>query len=193
MRHFRRRWAIGGIVLFAVAGAATVALASNFYSTAVGGSPANNVSLANNSSHLVRFASVQAAQKASTLDRMSAAYNTPTDITMTETTSTTADDVVVFDFTYGLNGAVAWVVCPDAAFESGSDPNRWCFGQELRYNLTYADYYDTSGERAWIACHELGHTIGLNHVGTTNSCLRLNYNGTTLLSPHDVSHVNSNY
>lgn len=193
MRPNRRLWITIGASLAFVFGASAVAIASNFASTAVGGTPPNNVNLANNATHLVYFGAVGAQLKSATLGRMSSAYTAATDVTMSETTSSTNYDVRVLDNSYGLNGAAAWVVCPPAAIEGGTDPSRWCFGQDLRYNLSYPNYYDTASERSWLACHELGHTIGLKHTTASNSCLRETHNGTTLLSSHDISHVNSNY
>lgn len=38
----------------------------------------------------------------------------------------------------GLDGITAWVVCPsDNTGQGGSNPNRWCRGQDLNFNVYY--------------------------------------------------------
>lgn len=67
--------------------------------------------------------------------------------------------------------ALAWTRCVGAAGTSGmtyggSDANhtRWCRPQRLYYNTYYAaGYFPSDNPKRYIACHELGHTIGLRH------------------------------
>ena len=43
--------------------------------------------------------------------------------------------------------------------------DRWCQRQELHFNLnsSIAVYFADDGSRDHVACHELGHTLGLPH------------------------------
>lgn len=60
----------------------------------------------------------------------------------------------------------------------GSDANhtRLCYPQLFEYNLTYeAGFFSTDNAKRYIACHELGHTIGLQHPAageTTVTCMK---------------------
>lgn len=67
--------------------------------------------------------------------------------------------------------ALAWTQCMGAPGTSGmqyggSDAThtRWCRPQRLYYNTYYeAGYFPLDNPKRYIACHELGHTIGLRH------------------------------
>lgn len=66
----------------------------------------------------------------------------------------------------GANGALAWTQCASGATYGGSDAlhTRWCRPQRFYYNTYYeAGYFPTDNAKRYIACHELGHTIGLQH------------------------------
>ncbi|HYN63885.1 MAG TPA: hypothetical protein VES36_04715 [Candidatus Limnocylindrales bacterium] len=81
---------------------------------------------------------------------------------------TAVTDVIVFAGDYGENGAAGWVFCPaDAPHGVNPKGDRWCQRQELHFNLNprYAAYFADRGSRDYMACHELGHTIGLRHWG----------------------------
>jgi hypothetical protein len=62
--------------------------------------------------------------------------------------------------------ALAWTKCDSPATYGGSNANhtRWCRPQLFVWNTRWeADYYPTSDNKRYVACHELGHTIGLQH------------------------------
>lgn len=120
---------------------------------------------------------------------------------------------------------VAWVDCPASntgvGYYNSNDPTtRWCRGQIIMFNwtgvLTLADMgqVDISpggGDRglplddfsAYIACHELSHTVGLKHNTNTWTCTNYEYAGLTMdgfndgfapyLNSHDRVHINSRY
>ena len=48
--------------------------------------------------------------------------------------------------------------------------NRWCRGQIARFNAIFAPGYNQLA-RDWIACHELGHTVGLRHIVNNATCM----------------------
>jgi hypothetical protein len=58
-------------------------------------------------------------------------------------------------------------------------------------NRTYADAYSMTWKKH-IACHELGHLLGLAHTSSTSSCLGPNWNSHTLDSSEKAL-VNSLY
>ncbi len=80
-------------------------------------------------------------------------------------------DVWIGDYDYGLNGARAWVACQPLGAskpryaEDGSRANgtAWCFGQQVRFNEAYIGSTPNYWLRQHYACHELGHTVGMNH------------------------------
>ena len=47
--------------------------------------------------------------------------------------------------------------------------------------------------KAHLACHELGHAVGLSHISSGNSCLRDNSTSYTVLDWHDDGDINANY
>ncbi|HEX5040515.1 MAG TPA: matrixin family metalloprotease [Candidatus Limnocylindria bacterium] len=100
--------------------------------------------------------------------------------------------MIAADSTYGFNGAAGWVDCPASAPQGGANPDHWCQQQWMRFNLTYTTYFDDTASRNSTACHELGHTLGLNHgPATTGSCMTANTpNGSTTIDAHDVAHIN---
>lgn len=81
-----------------------------------------------------------------------------------------------------------WASCRDGS-RSGRDPNATCFYQVVRINT------DTSPPRVRIACHELGHTVGLRHTDENASCMKQTGAGgrSEVLSRHDRDHINGHY
>lgn len=77
----------------------------------------------------------------------------------------------------------------------------WCRPQLVYINQAHEGTYDTATKRLAVACHELGHTMGLRHrqvAGSTGlSCMRTPPNdGSTWYSVptgHDISYLNAFY
>lgn len=173
-----------------------------------GYSTLNCTSLANNSYHSVKFNNL-GNQIANLDDNMEWVINNvydPTDLVAYRDESDLYPDVVVADADFDDMGFIAWVVCDSENTGTGgsrSGGTGWCRGQRLRYNSFYSGYYDTYQERRHVACHELGHTVGLTHPsgehvsdnGTT--CMgnndQANYTHFLLNSHEESSHINSNY
>lgn len=97
-------------------------------------------------------------------------------------------DVCVFDFDYGDNNLYGWNAC--AGSYSGTHPNMVCELNYTRINLHYAP------PAMRIACHELGHSVGLRHTIDSASCMRPTSLGGTssrLSNPHDYNHIADAY
>lgn len=128
----------------------------------------------------------------------------PTDLAVTVAAELTSDtDVIAYSQDYGDIGAAAWVYCPSESPQGlNSEGDRWCRMQELHFNLNsrFAAFFEDDGSRDHVACHELGHTVGLRHWGnppesvgpSAATCMNANTpNGPTELHPIDVDHINA--
>ncbi|MDX1468226.1 MAG: hypothetical protein R3258_02690 [Acidimicrobiia bacterium] len=128
----------------------------------------------------------------------------PTDLVAYRTWSDPYPDVIVYDHdVYGNNGAVAWVDCPaNNTGIGGLGASRWCRGQILRYNAFYEPFWvDETWARAGLACHELGHTVGLREdTHETSGCMAAGAKDSPdgwyydpWLHQHSKDHINANY
>ena len=101
----------------------------------------------------------------------------------------TANRICTFDYDYGNNGFFGWTACVSGT-SSGTNPNRTCGRQFVRFNLNYSP---PSVSR--LVCHELGHTVGLRHGDETNSCMFDPITGSTssTLTSHDRAHIDGRY
>lgn len=118
---------------------------------------------------------------------------------------TSATDAIVFATDYGPNGAAGWVNCPpDAPQGTNQRGHRWCQRQEIHFNLNprYAPYFADDGSRDYMACHEIGHTLGLRHWGNppntdgpaAATCLQADTpDGPTSLHALDRRHLDAYY
>jgi hypothetical protein len=168
------------------------------------GSPPRSTSGGGGRLHLVagdgsRRGDLAAALRASMADD----YDAPTKLHLIEQPRVTAlTDVIAFSGDYGENGAAGWVYCPsDAPQGTNRNDHRWCRHQELHlnFNARYGLFFDDEASRGHVACHELGHTLGLRHWGNPPetdgpvgaTCMNANTpNGPASLHRTDIDHLN---
>ncbi len=115
----------------------------------------------------------------------------PTDLEVTIYVPTSCPDasydLCVYDSNYGDNGYNGWNACAGTA--SGAHPNQLCSLDWVKIN----QHYSPPAKR--IACHEMGHSIGLRHTGEHASCMMRSADGGTseVLSGHDKGWINGKY
>jgi hypothetical protein len=166
--------------------------------------PPRCTSVANDLRHRVFFDGTLTEGLASSLrDTIAEDYDATDLIASVATELTDATDVIAFSQDYGDVGAAAWVYCPtDAPQGVNSEGDRWCRGQELNFNLNarYAAFFQDDGSRDHVACHELGHTVGLRHWGnppesagpSAATCMNANTpNGPPNLHQIDIDHIDA--
>jgi hypothetical protein len=169
-----------------------------------GVAPPRCTSVGDSPRHYVAFDdSLTEALRVAVRDTMVEDYG-PTDLVMIEQAEPNGmTDVIAYSSDYGENGAAGWVYCPRASAQ-GANPagDRWCRAQELHFNLNprYAIYLGDDASRAYVACHELGHTVGLRHWGNppdsnppvAATCMNADTpDGPTELHPDDVARINA--
>ncbi|HEX6140895.1 MAG TPA: hypothetical protein VF013_10630 [Candidatus Limnocylindria bacterium] len=118
---------------------------------------------------------------------------------------TDATDAIAYASDAGQNGAAGWVYCPpDAPQGLNGFGHRWCRHQEIHFNLNsrYHAFFADGASRLSLACHEMGHTIGLRHWGNpprsmgpaARTCMQPDVpDGPTDLDRRDRDHIDAYY
>lgn len=121
-------------------------------------------------------------------------YDAVRDVTAVEWSIPDAD-AVMKEGNYGSIGWWAYTACESTATPTGVDPRVWCYPQKVVFNLTHPDNWDAGPTgRSAVACHELGHTLGLRHaISTESSCLRQKQTIYTTITQHDQDMLNGLY
>jgi hypothetical protein len=157
--------------------------------------PASGVWLQSNSTYSVRLVAMTSTYSTGAKKALDEEYN-PTHLNVNRVdrsescqsaASDTYWDVCVFDNNYGDNGVNGWNDCVGST--SGAHPNQTCEHQYTRIN----QYFSPPAKR--VACHELGHSVGLQHTGNADSCLMRTLDGGTSshLSDEDIGHLDGAY
>jgi hypothetical protein len=213
MRDVRVRTLVAALGIL-LGGAALTPVAANHGGPSVGSllscdrpvDPPRCVSVGNDRFHYVYIDASVPAALAESVRHAIAEYDTTTDLVVIEQASLTpVTDVIVYAGDYGVNGAAGWVNCPPAARQgTNRHGHRWCQGQELYFNLNarYGGYFGDVASRDYMACHEMGHTVGLRHWGNpprsewpaAPTCMQPDEpNGPTTLDIHDRDHLDAYY
>lgn len=176
---------IFGIVLMSSA----IAYAGNFGSSGssgVGGTT-NGVWRTNNNNYVIAERNLTPAV-ATAINNIESVYDA-TDLNYTDVVSNSCSDALrdtcAYDSHYGNNGFIGWNSCWGTV--SGSHPNQQCSVTWVRFNLTY------SANRTSSACHEVGHSIGLRHRASVDTCMNVPSSVKQSLGAHDVDHINLFY
>lgn len=146
--------------------------------------------VADDGSHTIYNFNLNAGWQSATAYAITSVYDPLPQITALWTTGSD-DDVYAYNANYGLTGIWAWTQCVSGATYGGTDPSRWCKPQWLDYNTSYAQ---TASQAQAISCHEMGHTLGLQHSNeSSGSCMIKNQRTINILSAHDKSMIAGHY
>ncbi len=112
----------------------------------------------------------------------------PTDLRVPKVDTHGASDVAAYQDDYGDTKWFGIVDCIDYVNDNV------CSHWHLHVNSSYGPY--TRHQRRVLACHEFGHTVGLQHVNDDDSCM--DNNGAlgserARLRDHDIRHINRRY
>lgn len=113
-----------------------------------------------------------------------------------------ADDVIAKDVNQPATLAIAWTKCATGATYGGSTSagTRWCKAQEFVWNVAFDSLVNSTSNKQMVACHELGHTLGLRHRAVGNSTCMVSstidppyVNPWTNTNGHDQGHLEDRY
>lgn len=191
-----RRIAMTTMVVMALVSVPMTAMAGNFGSAGDPGTawPNNGVWFTPDRTFAIGKVNLTVGWTNQVNDALAEEYN-PTDLVVTSTvvsscTGSSGWDLCIFDDNYGDNNVYGWNSC--AGFVNGVDPNQTCTMSWVRMNL----FYTTTGDmKRVLACHEIGHSVGLRHPdeGTNlTSCMHYDFDNFHL-SAHDKAHINGKY
>ena len=107
-------------------------------------------------------------------------------------TITSSNRVRIFYDNYDPGLPRAFTFCDEFATTGLNNVryHMWCKPQIIIYqDNSYANNCWSNGAcRKWLACHELGHTLGLQHSTSTSTCMTLSAQ-TNVLNSHDIGHL----
>lgn len=173
-------WAIGPIPSYA----------DHFGSQDRAGNPPNGVWLTNSSSFTVAKVALTAGYSQGVDNSMTQEYR-PTDfferVIVYAFCSDAQMDTCVVDSAYGPNGLNGWNDCEGTI--TGSGTSKVCSLSTVRINQTYTP----PAKR--VACHEIGHSVGLRHTSADTSCMKRTADGgdSAVLDGHDDDEINDHY
>lgn len=187
------RLVLVAIVLMIGAGAMP-AKASNF--SGANGATGCSVNAADNRVHSIWYHQLTAATKQAVNWSRNRNYDPTSVDTVNEDARDRLTDVIAMDADY--EGAICgrtWLAKPTGSGVIGivlcqSLSGRRCNQFHMLFDNDFMGPQPTANENA-LACHELGHTLGLAHV--TQGCLSNGGGTSTSLRDHDRRHLNAYY
>jgi predicted Zn-dependent protease len=208
MHGYRLRYRAAGLgapfVIMLLVGASQVNANNIGSHVATGGTPAHNCDTSNlsqcvnnNNNDLIIFGSPLAQSHKDAINFAIADYNAknPGIVLYISVLGPDLVDVIVSDTTVVGNGSWAWGQCRSPATTGGTNPDAWCYPVLLKWNLAYeASKYPGTTAKRDVACHELGHTMGLRHSNETSGTCMINASTTfTTMSAHDQTMIAGQY
>lgn len=190
---FRRRL-IATICVSLLTAIAVTAPAAPAYATNFGSEGNRNsiVSVGNDDIFAVYISvTVDATFEVKIRNKMADTYDSLAHIAMFETTDINLNDVEIYQGTYNF-GYIALTDCPTSSSLTGAHPNATCFPARIRYNNVYDHEFDTDPERWALACHEIGHTVGLRH-GPDHGATCMSGDTDSALTAVERGHLNNHY
>jgi hypothetical protein len=186
-RH--RRVVVAAFVILVGAGAVP-AHASNF--SGANGGVGCHVNVADNKVHSIWYHQVTAATRQAVSWSRSHNYDPTVVDTVTEDARDRLTDVIAMDADYeGTTCGRTWMPRPTGAGLIGmvicqSLSGRRCNQFHMMFDNDFMGPQPSANENA-LACHELGHTVGLMHV--TSGCLVTGGGTSSSLREHDRRHL----
>lgn len=197
----KRHISVKGIKVAAAAGVLTAGVCASPEVGASNYGSGDPIYVANNRWHSWAFhGSVPDLMRTATNQAFVYNYD-PTDLVVSQYADGSFTDVNVLS---GPHDAVGIAYCHPDAQRTGTDPLRACHGFVVKYNpnicspvgcVTWSDV--SAMQRKFIACHEIGHTVGLRHATTSNhpapasSCMQTGVlPDNPGLHAHDVDFIN---
>lgn len=162
--------------------------------------------VANDGTHLVCITAVTAAHRNAIINKIGH-YNSMPFMYSAENPQpcSNVDDVIAKDVNLPGTRAIAWTKCASGATYGGSESplpgTRWCKAQEYIWNVAFDYLINSDTNKQGIACHELGHTLGLRHRSAGNSSCMVSsvsdptpyINPWTNTDGHDQAHLDARY
>lgn len=91
----------------------------------------------------------------------------------------------------GLIFGVNWWAATRCTSTAGANPGT-CQRAEIRYDTPDMNAIGDTG-RKQTACHEIGHSVGLDHSSDGGSCMHTGNTGATGYAQHDKNHINGRW
>lgn len=95
-------------------------------------------------------------------------------------------DVFITDGAYGTDDPTGWWEC-HVWFDGNT-----CDKGHVHINISYSNIPEDYNRTLTLMCEEVGHSVGLDHSGATDSCMSANLSALHL-NPHDRAHLDALY